>query len=97
VLDEWDRVFSAAILEVAEDLKIDVKGELNNKENCLFTCVTVGSWYECRINDNLIIEGRYKKESKQNVNINGLDYHPNFDETILLKTCVGVNRHWFNE
>lgn len=94
--DEWDRIFTAAILEVAEDLKIDVKGELNSKENCLYTRVTADSWYECSINDNLIIEGKYKKESNQNININGLDYKPEY-EKIVLSTCVGVTNHWFNE
>lgn len=84
--DEWDRIFTAAILEVAAELKIDVKGELNKAENCLFTRVTADSWYECSINGNLIIKARYKKESYQNVNINGLDYHPRFGEKVVLKT-----------
>ena len=95
--DEWDRIFTAAILEVAKDLKIDVVGELNSGQNCLFTRIPTGTWYNFRVNENVVISGRYRKESYGNININGLDYHPEIDKEIVLKTCVGVNRHWFNE
>ena len=94
--DEWDRIFPTAILEVANSLKIDVKGELNSKENCLYTRVTADSWYECHINDDLVIEGRYTDNSNQNLNINGLDYHPSVNKTVVLKTCVGVKDYCFN-
>lgn len=70
----WDKTFSKILLEVAKELNIDITGEVNAKQNCLFIRITCGTYYKADLNGVGIISGSYSKEANANANINGFDY-----------------------